>query len=478
MAEDEFLYDYETMKAREKEILLTKQAEEIIKRPDLLKLMVEEVNNNGVVGEQETIHVIHLVKAMSLVQNSRPESSNLFLSDSSGVGKDYILKKTLELWPEETNYHKQKVTPELLAYTHNAVDEPEWTWNGKSLHVEEISEAVLNSDTFTAYCSTRNFSGEVLIKQKPFLLKINGKPSIFITTASKNPKEDQLRRFAFISLDDSNSQTEAIVKKQWKDDEEAGYNRAITKALNKLEIVKVKIPFGNLISKPLLSRVKVNVILRTANSRFMDFIKASAAVNQYQRKKDDKGCVIAQLEDYENALRAFKKIAPLRSLSPLTKEKKKLLEIIKNLGNEVYPVSDIEPKVTFVSQKTLYLYLRELADKDFLSSIKIDAPDSLGRVHKVTGYGYIGQDALVFPTIEELQTIQTSKTIQTIQTIQTTTEKQESEKKVVLPVSLVLPVFPNLPVLPDKEPELEVEHEFPLIHSPDKAIPKGEHYEN
>jgi hypothetical protein len=390
--------------------------ERLLHDPNLLNKLIEECHKK-IVREDDTIKAIILFKCGELVENCTPTSFNLFLSEESGVGKDHVLRHTLELFPKECREHRAKISPEVLAYWHNADKEPEWTWDRKSLYLEEVSGSFLDSDTHTAYSSQANYEGIVLVNQKPIELKVNGKPVMFITTASKNPKYDLLRRYAFTSLDDSVDQTKAIIKKQWTNaekDKKDEYDDNITKALQQLKRVSVKIPFADKVGDVITAKYEINKILRTTNSRFIDLIKASAALHQYQRDKDSNGYVLATADDYENATAVFKKITQSISTVPITKEKKKLLNIIRKMDEEsnsehvteatpqFHTASEIEPKATFVSKPTLYERLRELANDGYLESELVEREDKKERVYKAIGYKFKNIYNLELPTKAEL----------------------------------------------------------------------------
>ena len=332
-----------------------------------------------------------------------------------------------------------------MAYWHNAKFEPEWTWKGKSLYLEEISSATLNSDTLIAFLSNESYEGTVLVKQRPIELKIDGKPVIFVTTASKNPRKDHLRRFAMCQLNDSVDQTKEILRRQSefaKSGKPMDYDPKITKALSKLKRVKVKIPFADKLAEALLNKIpNAHKILRTNFPRFLDIIKAVTALYQYQREIDGEDYLIATLEDYEKALPVLNKITETSSTIPLTKEKKKILEVIRELGEgEFHEVSEIDAKITFCSKPTLYKRLRELADDGFLIQERITRIDERERSYKTIGYKLSLIFDFKFPTLEELlekkfktvKSIKTVKTVNSVNSVGLDIPKHENSIKTIL----------------------------------------------
>jgi len=349
----------------------------------------------------------------------------LLLSESSGVGKDYVCKRTLAIFPRESRVHIKKATPEVIAYLHNSEKEPEWTWNGKSLYIEEISSKTMNSETFLAFTSNRDFEGYVLINQEPTKLAINGKPSIFITSASKSPKADTIRRLPSCQLDDSVDQTKAILERQYSSTEPLKYDVNVVNALNHLKIVKVRIPYSQDLGKLIIERFSSNVLLRTTNQRFLDLIKASASLHQYSRTRDKDGYILANLVDYEHAVRGFKKMIASASTISLTRDKQKILEIISDKEHEI--ISELEPKVTFCNKDTLRKLLRNMADEGALDSTNVERINSREVSYNAVGYKKVELKQLQFPTVEELKAnltekldcIDTLKSIDSIESIET-----------------------------------------------------------
>jgi len=410
----------------------------ILTDPALLDNLIKETNKK-VVKEVDTRKAIIAFKCGELVENARPTSYNLLMSEETGIGKDWVVKKTLELFPEERRSHKAKISPQLLAYWHNGITEPDWTWNLKSLYLEEISYDTLNSDTMTAFLSSRNCEGVVLINQKPVELKINGKPTIFITTASKNPKKDQLRRLPTCQLDDSVNQTKEISMRQCtaaETGETLDYDFEITNALRNLKRVKVKIPFARKFGEALIKKVKVHRILRTNMSRYLDIIKTMTALHQYQRESEGE-YLLATYEDYELALPVFNKITHSQTTIPLTREKKKLIAVIEKLekddeNNVWHTVSEIEAKVTFLNKQTIYNRLRELAEEGFLVQDKVERIDSRERTFKPMAYRTSNIGKLKFPSVEEVKNMdiveskESVETIETVESISSTTVSTDS----------------------------------------------------
>src|SRR3989344_1740266 len=301
----------------------------ILENSSLFNLITEDEFDKKIVGELETRKVIFLCAAGGrLVINSQLASFNLLVNDDAGTGKDYIVANTLSILPKNCYVHKTRISPTVFTYWHNSEVEPDWTWNGKVFYPEDISEPVLNSDVFKVMCSNGS-SATIVIKQKAIDIDIEGKPVLITTTASATPNPELTRRFVILSLNSSEDQTKAIMKKHAEYKKKGivpEYNPIYTESMKYLKRVKVKIPYADLIDKHFPSK---NIIMRTHFPRFLDFISASAAFYQFQRIADNEDFILASSEDYDLARICFLRLCSNKYMIPLTINQKKILEMFE-----------------------------------------------------------------------------------------------------------------------------------------------------
>jgi DNA-binding HxlR family transcriptional regulator len=346
---------------------LAKNSKEIqfLKRPDLFARITEKELDKKIVQEIDPRKTIFLCSCGALVENHQIASYNLLVSGYSGVGKDYVTSHTLEIWPKEMRVKRTRVSPTALTYWHNAKFEPEWTWNGKTLYLEDISNGVLNHEVLKVMASSGSLA-TVTIHNRAYDIEVKGKPVLFLTSASATPSPEIVRRFVILQLDETVDQTVEILKRQAKFAKEGknpGYSNEVTDALRYLERVKVKVPFSLKLTRLFPPQ---NIIMRTHFQRFLDYIKASAALHQYQRRFDSQGFIVAERADFDIA-----RLALLRTMSnplmiPLTRDQRKIIGVFKGLEAGAYSVSDLERLITFVSHKTIYSHLNKLANYGIL----------------------------------------------------------------------------------------------------------------
>lgn len=345
----------------------------ILKDPNLFHTITINELGKKIVGEIDTRQTIFLCACGAFVENSQTASYNLMSNSEAGAGKDYILHATLSIFPKDELYIKRtRISPNVLSYWHNSEKEPDWTWNRKILYLEDVSQEVMSSPVVKVFCSSGSHA-TILMNQTVKDLRINGKPVVFFTSASATLNKELGRRIPIINCDESIDQTEAIMKRQGeaaKTGETLEYDERITQALFNLKRVKVLIPFSDKLATSLPA---TNIILRTGFSRLLDYIKASCALHQYQRKKDEHGFFLAEAQDYEIARVAFKKITSNQFYVPLAHKQKKLLAILEDMRNGLntlvpvgFTVNQIEKHVNFWEERQLRIELDKLADSNIL----------------------------------------------------------------------------------------------------------------
>jgi len=350
------------------------EPEEILENPNLFNSIVKELSKK-IVGETETIKTVLLSSFGALVENNQIASYNLLVNSESGAGKDYVVFHTLEILPKDMWLKRTRITPNVFTYWKNPRFHPEWNWDGKVCYLEDISDNVMNAEVFKTMCSSGS-NATVLINQIPTDIKIVGKPVFVLTSANATPSAEVTRRFTIVNLNESVNQTEAIMKRQAKFESEGielEYNKNLTKALSKLKRIKVKIPYAKLLPKFL---PKKSIIMRTHFQRFMDYIKSSCALYQYQRDQDGYDFHIATGQDYDIAREVLLKLTSNPFMIPLTHNDKKLLNIFEKL-NESVSVQELDAKVTFLSKAQLYRVLNKLAKYGFIEkNTREDIEDS------------------------------------------------------------------------------------------------------
>lgn len=107
--------------------------------------------------------------------------------------------------------------------------------------------------------------------------------------------------------------------------------------------------------------------MRTHFPRFLDFICASTAFHQYQRKIDANGFYLAEGKDYDIARECFLKVSSNRFMIPLTINQKKIIKIFESSINLKGSVTKLHSLMNFISDRALLTNLQILASYHLLT---------------------------------------------------------------------------------------------------------------
>ncbi len=148
-------------------------------------------------GQKDTIQFLTIMNAMSRHSGCKGTSGNVLLRSESGAGKDYIVKEIRRPWGLDKNYqHIQKLTKEGITYVDNKTN-PEFTYDGHVLHLEEVKDSTINNKSMLAFLSNdfgNKFSMKSVRDNKAQDEFVKGKPIIQMTSSTLELDYDNLRR--------------------------------------------------------------------------------------------------------------------------------------------------------------------------------------------------------------------------------------------------------------------------------------------
>jgi len=359
--------------------------DKLLKDPNILKRFVDEIGK-GVAGEEDTIEAVLLHIFCAWVKNPSMKTHLLVNSESSS-GKSFVCNKIRKIFPRECYEYRTKITPEALTYWHNAKYEPEWTWDGKFLYLEDVRDDVINSPTFKIMASEGS-TATVVIKQRAIDVEINGSPVIIMTSANASPNAEIINRFGIINLDETPEQTGEIMKKQLKDSilgNRDEYDPIFPEAIKKLMRCEVRLPEW---ATTLIDYLpKENIRIRRDTPRFIDLIKSSAVLHQKQREFDITSKVVfANEKDYETARSVFKKIEDAGGVHGLTHRLRKCFDVCKEYfkeKEEYFSANEIFQYSPIVSERQWLRILEQLAQRGLLK-VDLRKPPEDSRATKPT----------------------------------------------------------------------------------------------
>jgi DNA primase/energy-coupling factor transporter ATP-binding protein EcfA2 len=276
------------------------ELEAFAKKPKLLKRLNELLGQAGIVGEERNRIFLLLIA----ISHKMPEPLHALIQGSSGSGKTRLLKQISDCMPPESVTKLTRLSDKVL------YNFPEAYFINRLLCLEDIdglpeeaefafrelqSNGELNSAT-----SIKLDNGQITSGQKT----VKGPIASLSCTTRGELYEDNMSRVFLIAVDESAQQTERIIEYQ---------NRVAAGLLNRAEesktktflqqVVRILNPYT--VVNPFAGQVRLPPEahkIRRLNELFQGFVKMVTVVNQYQRRKDEKGRLVTELEDVETAV--------------------------------------------------------------------------------------------------------------------------------------------------------------------------------
>jgi DNA primase len=282
----------ETMSADEREEALA-----LLRRPDLLHQVAQDIDALGYVGEQTNKRLLYLVA----VSRKLDDPLSAIVLSQSGAGKSGITEVIEKLTPPEDVVLLTRLTPQSLYYT-----EPGFL-DRKLVIVEERYGSQEADYSIRVLQSRKKLIAAAPIKDpqtgsmrtKVFTVEARA-AFIEATTASSVNHENATRCFE-LTMDESAQQTAKIHERQRRMKTEAGLvlrqeAQAIARrhwnAQRLLEPLPVVIPFAEVLTFP-----TAWMRTRRDHARFLNLIEVSAFLHQHQRERRGEA-IVASVDDY------------------------------------------------------------------------------------------------------------------------------------------------------------------------------------
>ena len=255
---------------------------EILKDNAYFNRLYEETNKR-IVGESPVKKSLVLtILGGRLVINSSPTSYNTLVQDKSGKGKDWVTSNVLALLPKLIVEKKSRISERAISYWHTSEKEPFFTWSGRVIYLEDISYQILNSECVKNITSG-DVNSSIVVDGRLKDMSLNGNPIFVCTGAFVDLNNEASRRFGILNLSEDVNQTKRVMEMQAKFAKEGLplYDVNLINSAYALKRVKVYVPFASELAQVFPDN---HILARTGFGRFLDFIKASAALHQYSEK--------------------------------------------------------------------------------------------------------------------------------------------------------------------------------------------------
>jgi DNA primase/energy-coupling factor transporter ATP-binding protein EcfA2 len=370
-----------------KKVIIPKEEKEkcfkFLKKPKLLENINELIGKSGVVGEEKNRLFLFGIASTYKMENTL----HALIQGTSGSGKTHLLATIMDFMPPEDTINLTRVT-ESSFYNYG-----EHELSNKLIGMEDFDgleekaelafRELMSKGMISSSTSGKNeHTGQIAA----YVKTVFGPIASLSATTKGEIYEDNMSRCFLISVDESQEQTQRIIKYQnnkaagqidtQKEKEIKEFLRNCMRLLKPLEVVN---PYANKIDLP-----KEAHKIRRLNDLFQSYVKQVTLLNQYQRKKDVQGRLITDKDDVKTAIEImFDSI--LLKVDELDGSLRDFYEKLKKYilsKSKEYEFTRREIRTqTQTSNTQLHRYMKQLIDLEYiyLSS----GYDNRGHKHKI-----------------------------------------------------------------------------------------------
>ncbi|HEY9123905.1 MAG TPA: CHC2 zinc finger domain-containing protein [Bacteroidales bacterium] len=342
-----------------------------LQKPGLVASINTLIEKAGVTGE-ETNRILLFVVASSY---KMPDTLHALVQGSSGSGKTHLILKVAQLMPPEDTITLTRVTDSsFYNYAENdlvnkliCMEDLDGMKEDAFLAFRELqSRGMLTSST-----SVKDENGNI----RGMVKLVKGPVASLSATTKGEIYEDNMSRCFLVAVDESNEQSQRIIKHQ--NNKAAGLvdtaketelKAFIQNCIRLLKPYTVINPYAKLIELPEEAHK-----IRRLNELYQSFVKQVTLLNQYQRKKDTQNRLIAEKEDLQTACEILFESIILKvdeldgSLRQFYEQLKKY---IQKLGSDYkeYQFTGREIRQEFKISKTqMFRYINDLIELEYIN---------------------------------------------------------------------------------------------------------------
>jgi DNA primase len=277
-----------------------KETEDFLKKPDLIKRLNELLGKAGITGEEQS-RIFLLLVAISY---KMPDPLHALIQGSSGSGKTRLLKQISDCMPQEKVTRLTRISDKVL-YNY-----PEKYFINRLLCLEDIDglseeaefafRELQSNGELNSAASIKLENGQITSGQKT----VKGPIASLACTTRGEIYEDNMSRCFLVAVDESAAQTKRVIEYQNKKaagetdaKQEQEVKRFMQNIVRQLKPLQVVNPYASKVHLPEEAHK-----IRRLNEMLQSFVKMVTIINQYQRKKDERGRLIAEIQDLEEAI--------------------------------------------------------------------------------------------------------------------------------------------------------------------------------
>lgn len=370
----------------------------------ILDRFVEDLERCGVAGEARAGKLLYL--AINSRHLDATQLVSVVVMGPSSAGKSYLVEKVLGLYPEEAYYFLTAMSERALAYS----EEP------LAHRFLVLAEAAGMSGEFQTYLirsllSEGRLRYETVEKTsegvRPRLIERQGPTGLLMSTTRTKIHNENATRMLAVTVDDTPEHTRQILAAMADEDHEApdlSRWHALQLWIGAGE-KRVTIPY----TPALAAKVQPAAVrLRRDFMTILNLIKSHALLHRATRERDERGRIIATIEDYavvrglveDLIAEGVEKTIPeivrdtVAAVGRLLKETGQVNVNVRQVGRALEPPLDYSPA---------YRRVKMALDAGFLRNLE----DRKGRPARLVMGDLMPEDEPLLPEPSELSSVST-----------------------------------------------------------------------
>ena len=346
---------------------------EFLKQENLIQKLNELIGRAGIIGEETNRILLFIIASSYKMENTL----HGLIQGSSGSGKTRLLKIISQLMPDEDVKRYTRVTDNSF------YNQDEYFFVNKLLCFEDLDglkedaqlavRELQSNEILITSTSIKEASGKISGGERT----VRGPIASLACTTKGEIYEDNVSRSFLIAVDESKEQTQRII--QYQNETSAGLiDKTEQKKISEFiqNCIRLLKPYDviNLYAHKIKLPEQAHKI-RRLNELYQSFVKQICILNQYQRKQDKQGRLIAQKEDLQTAcdilfdsivLKVDELDGSLRQFF------EKLKEFVLKKSKDSQRVLDIEfnrfeiREATGVSKTQQHYYIQKLVELEYI----------------------------------------------------------------------------------------------------------------
>jgi hypothetical protein len=268
------------------------RCEELAQSPNILERFYATLRASGVAGERRTAMILYL--ALTSRRLDRPVS--IAVKGPSSGGKSYLVERVVEYFPESACYALTGMSEKTLAYSEEPIKH-------RFLILYEV--AGMSGDFQTYLIRSLLSEGRVRYETvektseglRPRMIEREGPTGLIVTSVADRLHPENETRLLSLYVTDTREQTGQILRALAEEEISLPALEPWIALQDWIGVAdrRVTIPFAKVLAEKV---PPVSVRLRRDFNAVLSLIRAHAVLHQASRDRDDRGRIVATLEDY------------------------------------------------------------------------------------------------------------------------------------------------------------------------------------